>query len=192
LGSLLADGGAPEEARAHLEAVVAGRPDDAEARRLLAKILRDGGQLPAALAQYRRPVELAPGDEAARLGEAETLVRLGRYADARNRLDEALGLMPASGPPRSRPGSSAGGLPPSAPCATRERRPQARPRRLAGDAAAAHAETVALALAELGRCDEAATWQRTAADRARSESPARLGVLNGALAAYEKGPPCRP
>jgi len=91
LGSLLADGGAPEEARAHLEAVVAGRPDDAEARRLLAKILRDGGQLPAALAQYRRAVELAPGDEAARLGEAETLVRLGRYADARNRLDEALG-----------------------------------------------------------------------------------------------------
>jgi tetratricopeptide (TPR) repeat protein len=191
LGSLLADGGAPEEARAHLEAAVAGRPDDAEARRLLAKVLRDGGQLPAALVQYRRAVELAPGDETARLGEAETLVRLGRYANARLRLDEALGQMPGSGllahaqarllaasPDKSvRDGERALELALAV--------WQARP-------AAFHAETVALALAELGRCDEAATWQRTAAGRARSESPARLAEINGALAMYEKGPPCRP
>jgi hypothetical protein len=51
---------------------------------------------------------------------------------------------------------------------------------------------VALALAELGRCDEAAIWQRTAHDRAQTEAPARLGDLDRALAVYEKGAPCRP
>jgi tetratricopeptide (TPR) repeat protein len=191
LGSLLADGGPPEEARAHLEAAVAGRPDDAEARRLLAKVLRDGGQLPAALVQYRRAVELAPGDEAARLGEAETLVRLGRYAEARLRLDEALGQMPGSGLLAH---AQARLL---AACPDKTVRDGERAMKLAlavwqARPAAFHAETVALALAELGRCAEAATWQRTAADRARSESPARLGEINRALAAYEKGPPCRP
>jgi hypothetical protein len=35
---------------------------------------------------------------------------------------------------------------------------------------AAHARTVALALAELGRCAEAAQWQRTAAEQARRSS----------------------
>ncbi len=45
LGSLLA----AEQARPHLEAVVAARPEDAEARRLLAQALRGGGHLPEAL-----------------------------------------------------------------------------------------------------------------------------------------------
>ena len=191
LGALLAEGSAPEEARAHLEAAVAGRPDDAEARRLLAKVLRGGGQLPAALAQYRKAVELAPGDEAARLGEAETLVRLGRYGEARRRLDEALGLMPASGLLAH---AQARLL---AACPDLSVRDGERALKLAlavwqAQPAAFHAETIALALAELGRCDEAATWQRTAAGRAESENPSRLSEIGGKLAAYEKGPPCRP
>lgn len=190
LGSLLADG-SPEEARSHLEAAVAARPDDAEARRLLAKILRDAGRLPAALEHYRRAVELAPGDEAARLGEAETLVRLGRYAEARTRLDEALGQMPGSGLLSHAQARLLAACPdPSVRDGERALKLalavwQARP-------AAPHAETVALALAELGRCDEAAIWQRTARDRARTEAPARLGDLDRALARYEKGATCRP
>ncbi len=191
LGSLLADGGHPEDARAHLEAAVAARPDDAEARRLLAKTLRDSGQLSAALAQYRRAVELVPGDEAARLGEAETLVRLGRYAEARLRLDEALGQMPASG----LLSFAQARLLAACPDPAQRDGPRAFALALAvwqAQATASHAETVALALAELGRCDEAATWQRTAAGRAQIESPARLGEIAGVLAGYEKGPPCRP
>jgi tetratricopeptide (TPR) repeat protein len=191
LGSLLADGGSPEQARSHLEAAVAARPDDAEARRLLAKTLRDAGRLPAALEHYRRAVELAPGDEAARLGEAETLVRLGRYAEARTKLDEALGQMPGSGLISHAQARLLAACPDTA-VRDGERALklalavwQARP-------AAPHAETVALALAELGRCDEAATWQRTAHDRAQTEAPARLGDLDRALAVYEKGAPCRP
>ena len=93
LGSLLP----PAEARPHFEAVVAARPDDAETRRRLAQALRDGGHLPEALEHYGKAVALAPADETARLGEAETLVRLGRYADARGRLEEDLKQIPGSG-----------------------------------------------------------------------------------------------
>jgi tetratricopeptide (TPR) repeat protein len=191
LGSLLAES-APGEARSHLEAVVAARPADAEARRLLAKLLRDAGQLPAALEQYGRAVELAPGDETARLGEAETLVRLGRYAEARKKLEEGLRQLPASGLLNH---ALARLL---AACPDRSVRDGARALDLGmavwqARQASAHAETIALALAELDRCAEAARWQRTAIEQARREGlGARSGDLARALSAYEKGPPCRP
>jgi tetratricopeptide (TPR) repeat protein len=188
LGSLLADS-APGEARLHLEAVVAARPADAEARRLLAKALRDSGRPEEALPHYARAIELAPGDETARLGEAETLVRLARYAEARSKLEEGLKQMPTSGllshalarllaacPDVSvRDGSRALELA----LAVWNARPLA-----------AYAETVALALAELDRCSEAAEWQRKAIEAARQQGLEK--DFSRALTAYEKGPPCRP
>ncbi len=191
LGSLLADN-APGEARPHLEAVVAARPADAEARRLLAKALRDSGRPEEALSHYARAVELAPGDETARLGEAETLVRLARHAEARRSLEDGLKQMPTSGllshalarllaacPDVSvRDGSRALDLA----LAVWNARPLA-----------AYAETVALALAELDRCSEAAQWQRKAIDAARQQGlETRIGDLTRALSVYEKGSPCRP
>jgi uncharacterized protein HemY len=51
-----------------------------------------------------------------------------------------------------------------------------------GQPTADHARTVALSLAELGRCREAADWRRTALGQARQpEEPA-----------YEEGVSCRP
>ncbi len=159
LGSLLP----PAEARPHFEAVVAARPDDAEARRRLAQALRDGGHLPEALMQYGKAVALAPADETARLGEAETLVRLGRYAEARSRLEDDLRQMPESGLLSH---ALARLL---AACPDRTVRDGARALPLAqavwqAQPTAAHARTVALALAELGRCEEAGRWRRTAGD----------------------------
>jgi len=59
--------------------------------------------------------------------------------------------------------------------------------------AAAHAETVALALADSGRCDEAAVWQRKAIEAARGQGlEGRLDDLGQALARYERGTPCKP
>jgi tetratricopeptide (TPR) repeat protein len=167
LGSLLP----PEEARPHLEAVVSARPDDAEARRLLAQALRDGGHLPEALEQYGKAIALAPADETARLGEAETLVRLGRYAEARGHLEEDLKQMPTSGLLSH---ALARLL---AACPDRSVRDGARALALAqavwqAQPSAAHARTVALALAELGRCEEAAQWRRTAGEEAPEKLPA--------------------
>lgn len=168
LGSLLP----PDEARPHLEAVVAARPDDAEARRLLAQALRDGGHLSEAMDHYGKAITLAPADETARLGEAETLVRLGRYADARRHLEDDLKQMPTSGLLSH---ALARLL---AACPDRSVRDGARALELAqavwqAQPNAAHARTVALALAELGRCEEAAKWRRTAGDP--EETPEREG-----------------
>ena len=55
---------------------------------------------------------------------------------------------------------------------------------------AAYAETVALALAELDRCSEAAEWQRKSVEAARQQGLEKN--LTRALSIYEKGSPCRP
>jgi hypothetical protein len=52
---------------------------------------------------------------------------------------------------------------------------------------------VALALAELDRCAEAAEWQRKAIEAAGREGlQARLEDLGRTLAVYERGGSCRP
>lgn len=178
LGSLLLEGGSAGEALPYLEAAVAGRPGDAEARQLLARALRDAGRLEQALAQYAKAVELAPGDETARLGEAETLTRLEWYGEARRKLEEGLKAIPGSG------FLSHGLARLLAACPDHSIRDGARALELAlavwqARPAPAYAGTVALAYAELGRCAEAAEWQRKAGG-------------GNALPMYEKGPPCRP
>jgi hypothetical protein len=49
-----------------------------------------------------------------------------------------------------------------------------------------------MALAELGRCDEAATWQQRVVDAHRQAGEAeRLPPLEATLARYQGGAPCR-
>ena len=151
LGSLLAGS---RRGTADLEAVVAARPEDAEARRLLAQALRDGGISRKRWSSMDRPSRwrrrLVP-----QAGRAETLVRLaplrrgagplgGRSeADAHERTAEPRpGPLLASCPdPSVRDGARA--------LALAQAVWQAQP-------TADHARTVALALGELGRCREAA------------------------------------
>jgi hypothetical protein len=57
---------------------------------------------------------------------------------------------------------------------------------------ARHAETLALALAEAGRCAEAAEWQRRALELAAEAEAGRRESMRRDLARYEAGPPCRP
>jgi protein O-GlcNAc transferase len=193
LGVLLSGKEPTQEALDHLRAAVDRRPRDAEARRTLARLLRDAGRPEEALGEYRKAVELDPAEETARLGEAETLVRLGRYREARERLEESLRSLPGSGR------LSHGLARLLAACPDVSVRDGARALDL-GLAVwnalplAVHAETVAFAQAELGRCADAAEWQRKALEAGRKESfPAdRLATLSTALAAYERGEPCRP
>ena len=98
LGLLLAAGGEAAAAREQLAAAVAMRPEDAEAHRALGQTLLDTGEPGAALAEYGRAVALAPADEAARLGEAEALARLGRFVEARDRLQAGRRALPQSRP----------------------------------------------------------------------------------------------
>jgi tetratricopeptide (TPR) repeat protein len=192
LGVLLLRRGQVEEAIEHHRAAVAGAPGDGEAHLELARALRAAGRSEEALESLRKAVELAPFQEKAQVELASLLVSLGRYADAVERLDVAHALMPRSG---SVAGAYARMLA-AAPDA--ELRDGARALDLArrvfeAEPTAFNAETVALALAEEGRCDEAAGWlRRVLGAEAESASGARLVELQGALARYEAGPPCRP
>jgi tetratricopeptide (TPR) repeat protein len=193
LGLLLAAGGALQEARVELAAAIAARPEDAEAHRALAQVLRDGNDLPGALAEYGRAVALAPADDVARVGEGETLVRLGRFQAARDRLEEGRRALPESGllayglarllagSPDLAVRDGARALPLAQAVFTAQPTPL-------------HAATVALALAELGRCADAADWQKKAiAGAEQSGLPeAQRKDLAAGLARYERGAPCRP
>jgi hypothetical protein len=55
----------------------------------------------------------------------------------------------------------------------------------------AHGETMAMALAELGRCDEAADWMRRAIEEADRTNAAEATRLRGEAGTYAARP-CRP
>jgi len=193
LGLLLAAGGAIPEAIEHLTAAVAARPQDAEAHRALAQLLRDAGRTEEALKEYAQAIEKAPSDEAARLGRAETLVRTGQYAPARDLLEEDLKALPQSG-------LLAHGLARLlAACPDLSLRNGSRALELAlavwnAQPIPAYAETVALAWAELGRCDEAARWEQTAIEAAQKAGfpEQALGEMKKVAERFGQGGGCRP
>jgi tetratricopeptide (TPR) repeat protein len=191
LGLLLGLEGAAEEAVAHLERATALAPGDGEAWRLLAEALVRLGRSDEALAAYTRAAGPGAFDPDIRLGEVQLLVNLGRYADALQRLDESHAVNPrnprvvnafarylaAAPDPALRDGERA--------LALIEPLVEVQP-------TAAHVETLAMALAEAGRCDEAAEWQRRVIEAFRQAGDAvRLEELQEVLARYEAGAPCR-
>lgn len=193
LGLLLAADGPSAEALGHLSAAVAARPQDTEARRELAGMWRDAGRWKEALEEYGRVVQQAPADEAARLGRAETLVRMGKHAEARDLLEADLKALPQGG-------LLVHGLARLlAACPDRQVRNGARALELGlatwnARPLPLHAETVALAWAELGRCDEAARWQQTALEVAGKAGYAAtaLGEMGKVRDRYARGGECRP
>jgi tetratricopeptide (TPR) repeat protein len=191
LGVLLL-GESDSEAIEHLTKAAELAPDDGEVQLVLARALRDAGRLEESLRYFAAAARLTPGDDRPWLGGADALFRLGRYGEALQRLEEAHRSMPqggriaaalarqlaASPEPDLRDGSRALDL--------AQRVYDASP-------TASHAETMALAMAELGRCEEAARWQRKAlAEGQKAAVSDRAGPLQKALAAYEQGTPCRP
>jgi tetratricopeptide (TPR) repeat protein len=191
LGLLLGLEGAAEEAVTHLERATALAPGDGEAWRLLAEALVRLGRSDEALAAYTRAAGPGAFDPDIRLGEVQLLVNLGRFADALQRLDETHAIMPRN--PRVVNAYArflAGSPDPSLRDGERaleliEPLAEVQP-------TAAHVETLAMALAELGRCDEAAAWQQRVVDAHRQAGDAEsLPPLEVALARYQGGAPCR-
>ncbi len=192
LGALHEQRGEWELAAERFAAAVSYEPDDAETRLRLASAQRRLGDLDPALANYGRAIALNPRLEAAYLGEADVLARLARYEEARNRLEAAYGLMPTSG----LIGHGLARLLAACPDGSLRDGPRALELALAVVRAAPssrHAQTVAMAFAETGRCEEAAAWQAQAV-----EAQQRVGDTQSARdletlrAAYLAGPPCRP
>jgi tetratricopeptide (TPR) repeat protein len=98
LGRALFDTGDWSAARAEFELVLKGAPDNILASRLLAESLESLGDVPAAIARYKKTLALAPGDK-------QVLARL----DALEKPSAALGAAPAAA------AAAAAAPPPAAP-----------------------------------------------------------------------------
>ncbi len=178
LGVLLTQAGDAAGAAGAFAAAVELDPVDVEARLELARALRRLGRGEEALGHAARAAELDPARPDARLLEAQILVRQGRFDEARGRLEAAHAVMPDAG----QIVAALSKLLAACPDLSQRDGPRAVGLALAvyratGDVR--HAETVALALAEAGRCDEAVSWQRRALEAARK---ADAGALADSLA----------
>jgi tetratricopeptide (TPR) repeat protein len=89
LGLMLASNGQSQQAVQHWQSAIKSEPGYVEARLQLAHMLRRGGQFEASLAQYDYIIKADPRVPEARFGYAASLVRLRRYAEARDRFDAA-------------------------------------------------------------------------------------------------------
>ena len=157
----------------------------------LADVLRRTDRLERSLNHYRLVIELAPDQEEARFGEAMALVRLGHYREAQERLTVAMMVHPdqpafphalarllaAAPDDRVRDGQRALDM-----VQTLEKVHKN----------TSVVETMAMALAEVGRFGQAAEWQRVAMSGAvrdgRSDVAQRMAAN---LALYERQLPCR-
>ncbi len=186
-GVLRARRGELELALEHLRFAAQIAPEDATIRLQLGNALGKSGDLDAALLQYRAAVELDSASERGRLGESRMLTALGRYAAARDALEEGLAQLPTSGQ-LAHALSRLLAMGPDTSIRDGDRALELAERVFAARQQAATAVVVAAALAELGRCDEAAEWQRKALEQ--SSDRAITARLTGILAIYAQGPPC--
>jgi tetratricopeptide (TPR) repeat protein len=179
------------EAAGHLRAAFAQAPDDpAVVRELVAALLRLG-RPDDAIEVLETVTSARPDDEGSIVALAILMADRARYRDAVVMLEDANRRVPD----RTAIATTLARLLASSPDASV--RDGKRAHELAAAVYAstptpAHAETVALALAELGRCEEAVQWMRRAvADARREQDAAEVGRLEGEAPKYETAP-CRP
>lgn len=191
LGVLLETGGRPREALDRYATAVRLDPSYVEARLRLAALLRQGGQADSSRAEYARALAITPGSPEGIFGYAMSLVSLGRYREARSRLElgyrtsgghldiaNALARLLAAAPEASvRDGRRA--------LVVMEALRDEQKRVDGGEA-------MAMVLAEVGRFGEAAAWQRRAIAAAEQAGQGALAKrMSDALGLYEKGQPNR-
>jgi tetratricopeptide (TPR) repeat protein len=192
LGLLLAKQSQHEQAIPHLRSALGFNPEDADARFLLAQELVKCGRQEEALAEFSRIVESNPGNEEALLEQVDLLLGKKQYHQAIERLEKGHALFPEKG-------RTAIMLAYLLACSPQYNlRDGTRALALArlvyqSTGSVNHGAIVAMALAELGRCNEAAQWQRqmiAAAERDGKDDFAEK--LKADLRRYENAQPCRP
>ena len=191
IGTLFERAGRDAEATARYAAAAEHAPESVEAHLRLADAYSRAARVDEALPHYRRVLEAAPDSVAGRLGEAMALARLGRHREARDRLAAArerhpdqpvfamalARLLAASPDAGVRNGPGAAALAEAL---------------VASVKTTAAAETMAMALAEVGQFAGAVEWQRLAIDVARDAGRSDLAQpMSANLASYTRGEPSR-
>lgn len=173
-----------------LERIVAQDPGMVEARRMLSALLIGAGRAEDAAAQLQALVALTPDDLQARFNFGLMLFETGRYADARRALDETLGRFPGDVATRHLLARLLAVSPEEAV------RDGARAVELAQSVvdeqpALDHLETLAMAMAEAGRFEDAVAWQERALERERAEAGGNSAQRRDRLALYRASQPLR-
>jgi tetratricopeptide (TPR) repeat protein len=190
LASALLQLGQVPRALEHLQTAYSMAPGDlGVGRQLVAVLIRDSRR-DDAIAVLSSMSRANPDDEDTTVGLAILLAERDRFSEAIALLDDAHVRFPE----RAATGTTLARLLASSPQRTvrnGERALALAQRVYDAEPGASHAETMALALAELNRCGEALDWIRRAVSAAESENdPAQLTRLRGELARYE-GASCR-
>jgi tetratricopeptide (TPR) repeat protein len=192
LAVLLANENKHEQAIAHLQSVFEVDPNDVGARFLFAQELLKSGRPEDALTEFSRVVQANPDNEEALLEQVKLLLRKKGYGEALASLEKAHTQYPQKGQTAAMLAYLLAASP------QYDLRNGARALELAqlvykSTGALQHGVLVAMALAELGRCSEAADWQRKLITAAEQERPTDLlPKLRAGLKQYEAGQPCRP
>jgi tetratricopeptide (TPR) repeat protein len=191
LGVLMASAGRITDGIARLSASVKYNPNYAEALMALGDSLRRAGRIEASLKPYADVVRINPRNADARFAYAMALVRLGRYREARDWLADAARTLPDR-PEFSHALARVLAAAPDASARDGARAMALVDELLKGTKTTALGETLAMAMAELGRFREAADVQRgviDAAQRAGLAWEVRQMTVN--LRRYERGDACR-
>jgi tetratricopeptide (TPR) repeat protein len=192
LGVLLASQNKHEEAINHLQSSLSVDPNDPSARFLLAKELIKSERLEEALVEFSRVVQADPNNEGALLEQVKLLYRKGQFKQALDGLEKGYAKYPQKG----RTAVMLAYLLATSPQS--DLRDGTRALDLAklvynATGTLQHGALVAIALAELGRCSEAAEWQRRMGATAEQErNTDLLAKLRADLKQYEEVQSCRP
>jgi tetratricopeptide (TPR) repeat protein len=191
IGVILEARGRDREAIDAFSVALKHDPNYLEARMQLADALRRNGRVEESLSHYAEVIKSSPSVSQARFGYGMALVRLGRFSQARDSMAEGMEtfrdqpgfahalarLLAAAPDDRVRDGRHALALMNDL---------------LARQKTVALAETMAMTLAELGRFDEAVSWQREAIATAKQSGNAQSArAMAENLNLYEHRRPCR-
>ena len=191
LGVLMITSGRENDAIEQLSAAVRYDPSYVEARLRLAEVLRGSERVEESLSQDQEVIRIDPRVAEARFGFAIALVRLRRYQEARDRLIEGMQVYPAE-PAFARALARLLAAAPDDRVRNGRQAMAMTQQLLKQHQTVDLGETMAMALAELGQYDQAATLQRevmAVATRAGRHDVVQQMAKN--LELYERHRPCR-
>jgi tetratricopeptide (TPR) repeat protein len=176
LGAVLTQMGDGKGAVEQFEEALRIEPESVNAHYNLAVLFAGQNKHEQAITHLRAALTVQENDLNARFLLAQELKNSGRLDDAQVEYARVAYLLAASPEPEQRSGARALEL---------------AQRVYDTSNSAKHAALVALALAELGRCSEAASWQRRAIEAAESEKTDLAERLRATLKLYENLQSCR-
>ena len=191
IGIFLVEDGLDTDAIFHFRRGVQFDPGSNVAYLNLAAALLRSGEAGEAVDVYGTLLQLDPSNAPARLGRAFSLIRAGRHAEAKTRLQEDLQARPDE---LAFPHALARLLAASPDASVRDGR---RALELVQQVSASLrngqvAETMAMAMAELGRHDQARQFQRVAIDLSDAAGMSAVSAqMRATLSLYEQGLPSR-